>query len=127
MATMKRNRASVRNSPRRDWVLENLGDPSHLCYDEEDGIPEHDVVVGDFVKMNFRNKEDGYCERMWVRVTSVRGRLFGGRLVSGPTAVNARYGDYLNFTDGNIVHHEDAHGALKIVLLRSGPAAGGLT
>ena len=114
MASMKRNRSSFRNRTRRDWVLENLGDPSHHLYDE-DGVPAHDVVVGDFVKMNFRLRDGSYCERMWVRVTSVRGRLFGGRLDSWPTAVNARCGDYVNFTDANIVHHEDAWGGLKVV------------
>jgi len=116
MATMKRNRASVSNRARRDWVLENLGDPSHPLHDEEDGVPEHDVVVGDFVKMNFALKGGDYTESMWVRVTSVRGRLFGGRIDSRPWTVNARHGDYLNFTDANIVFHEDAAGETKVVL-----------
>lgn len=115
MASMKRNRPSFRNRVRRDWVLGNLGDPSHHLYDE-DGVPEHDVVVGDFVKMDFLLKGTPYSESMWVRVTSVRGRLFGGRIDSYPWTVNARHGDYVNFTDANIVFHEDAEGETKVIL-----------
>lgn len=114
MASMKRNRPSFRNKRRRDWVLGNLTDPAHHLYDE-DGVPAHNVVVGDFVKMDFMLKGARHSESMWVRVTSVRGRLFGGRLKSYPFTVNARHDDYVNFTDANIVHHGDANGNRKVV------------
>jgi len=116
MTSMKRNRSSFRRGIRRDWILENLGDPSHPLYDDEDGVPAHDVAVGDFVKLNFTRRGDDRSESMWIQVTSVRGRLFGGRIDSYPWIVNARHGDYLNFTDANIVFHEDADGETKVVL-----------
>ena len=114
MASMKRNRPSFRNKPRRDWRLQRLDDPSYaLC--DTDEIPEHDVVVGDVVKLTFRLRDDSYGESMWVQVTSVRGRLFGGRLVNCPWVVNARYGQYLNFVDAHIKAHRDADGKRKVV------------
>jgi hypothetical protein len=115
MASMKRNRPSFRNRVRRDWKLDNLADPSHPRYDE-DRIVGHDVVVGDFVKIDFLLAGTRYSESMWIRVTSVRGRLFGGRLESYPWVVNARHGDYVNFTDANILFHEDANGDRKVVV-----------
>ena len=67
------------------------------------------------MKLTFRLRDDSYGESMWVQVTSVRGRLFGGRLVNCPWVVNARYGQYLNFVDAHIKAHRDADGKRKVV------------
>lgn len=121
MASMKRNRPSVANRTRRNWVLEDTGNPDHPLHDEEDGVPRHDVVVGDYVKMNFALKDGSFSESMWVVVTGVRGRLFAGRIDGWPVHVNARRTDRLNFVDGNIIHHEDCDGRRKVVVHDQAP------
>ncbi len=115
MASMKRNRSSITNRARRNWVLENTGNPDHPLYDEEDGVPQHDVVVGDYVKMNFALKDGSLSESMWVVVTGVNGRLFAGRIDARPAYVNAKRMQRINFVDGNIIAHEDCDGERKVI------------
>jgi hypothetical protein len=50
------------------------------------------IKEGDFVKICINNEE-----RIWVQVTGIEGDTIKGVLAKDPVAINARYGDTIEF------------------------------
>jgi hypothetical protein len=57
--------------------------------------------VGDEVKVRFSVR--GEAERIWVRITSHRGRNFTGVLLNDPVVIAKDYGDTVRFKSSQIV------------------------
>lgn len=100
--TVRKKTSRKKKTKRASYRLLNaeMWSKKHPSFEIPDEVARHALDKGDGAKLVFISGKNR--ERMWVKVTSAKGKTYTGKLENKPVFVPLKYGQTVKFSPKNI-------------------------